>query len=545
MVKVIMIIVYAGVIGFLAYLGYRRTKNASDYLLGGRQIHPAVMALSYGATFISTSSIVGFGGIAAQHGFALLWLTFLNIFLGVFIAFTVFGKRTRRIGQNINAQTFPEFIGERYQSKFIRRFSALIIFLFMPVYTAAVMIGAATFIQRSFHIDYNISLFVFAAVVAVYVFYGGLKGVMYSDAFQGTVMIFGMLIFIIAVYRHFGGIPAAHEKLTLLYGNPEVQEQARSIGLLQGFNGWTSAPDAFSANWWVVFSSITLGVGIGALAQPQLAVKFMTVKSDRELNRAVPIGGLFILMMAGVVYVIGPLTNLYFYEKYGKIAQVFAGSSEEVIPAFINDFMPEWFVAIFMIVAVAAGMSTISSQFHTIGTAVGRDLFQSRKRDDKSTMLITRVGLVIAIVVTIALAFVLPKVWNGAIVISTGLFYGICAAAFLPLYVGALYFKGLSRKAAISGMLAGFSSSLLWMLFVHTKESQVLMLCRLLFGVDSLAHGTNLAFVDPLVISLSLSTVVTIVVNLFTKQDIEQKHLDQCFSGINDIQSVKKEEILC
>ena len=273
MLKIIVIILYVSIVGFLAYLGYRRTKNASDYLLGGREINPVVMALSYGATFISTSSIVGFGGIAAQYGFSLLWLTFLNIFLGVFVAFVFFGKRTRRIGQNLNAQTFPEFIGDRYQSSLIRKFSATVIALFMPVYSAAVMIGASTFIQRSFNIKYEIALIIFAVFAAIYVFFGGLKGVMYSDAFQGTIMFAGMLVFLIAVYGHFGGITSAHEKLTLLFQNNTVKEQVQTAGFLEGFNGWTNSPDVFSPNWWVVFSSITLGVGVGALAQPQLAVK--------------------------------------------------------------------------------------------------------------------------------------------------------------------------------------------------------------------------------------------------------------------------------
>jgi len=531
MLKVIMIVIYVVIIGYLTYLGFRRTKSANDYLLGGRQIHPAVMALSYGATFISTSAIVGFGGIAAQHGFSLLWLTFLNIFLGVFVAFIFFGKRTRKMGQNLNAQTFSEFIGERYQSRFIRRFSAAVIFLFMPVYAAAVLIGVSAFIQRSLDMRYETALIIAAVFVAIYVFFGGLKGVMYADAFQGSFMIVGMLIFIVAVYRYFGGVTAAHDKLTLLSQLPDVQEQIKSIGILPGFAGWTSIPEAFSPNWWVVISSIVMGVGVGALAQPQLVVKYMTVKSGKQLNRAVPIGGIFILMTVGVVYVIGPLTNVYFYGKYGQIAQVFAGSSEEVIPAFINDFMPEWFAAIFMIVAISAGMSTISSQFHTMGTAVAKDLFINKNRDEKGTMRITRVGLIIVIVVTIFLAYLLPKVWNGAIVISTGLFFGICAASFLPLYIGALYFKKMTRKAAISGMLAGFSTSMLWMLFVHTKESAVLKLCRLIFGVDSLGQGTNLVYVDPLVISLTVSTIVTLLVGLFSKQDLDRKHIELCFQG--------------
>ena len=89
------VVIYLAIVGWLGWLGYSQTKDASDYLLGGRNIHPGIMALSYGATFISTSAIVGFGGVAAIFGMGLLWLTFLNIFVGIFIAFAFFGKRTR------------------------------------------------------------------------------------------------------------------------------------------------------------------------------------------------------------------------------------------------------------------------------------------------------------------------------------------------------------------------------------------------------------------------------------------------------------------
>ena len=75
---IIAVLAYLGALGFLAWLGHQRTKPASDYLIAGRQIHPYVMAMSHGATFISTSAIVGFGGVAGMFGMSLLWLTFLN-----------------------------------------------------------------------------------------------------------------------------------------------------------------------------------------------------------------------------------------------------------------------------------------------------------------------------------------------------------------------------------------------------------------------------------------------------------------------------------
>jgi SSS family solute:Na+ symporter len=167
--SIIAFLVYLFILTYLGYLGYKHTKNSSDFLVGGRQIHPLIMALSYGATFISTSAIVGFGGAAGTLGMGLLWLTFLNIFVGIFIAFVIFGKRTRKMGHNIDAHTFPELLGSRFQSRFIQGFAGLIIFLFMPIYAAAVLKGGTDFIQSHFNISYEISLLFFAAVVALYV----------------------------------------------------------------------------------------------------------------------------------------------------------------------------------------------------------------------------------------------------------------------------------------------------------------------------------------------------------------------------------------
>ena len=535
LIKIIIIVVYLGVVATLGVMGFRRTKTANDYLLGGRKIHPVIMALSYGATFISTSAIVGFGGTAGVFGMSLLWLTFLNIFLGVFIAFIFFGKRTRRIGHNINAHTFPEFLGKRYQSKFIQKFSGLVIFIFMPIYTAAVMIGVAKFLESGLGVPYDIALLVFAVIVAAYVLLGGMKGVMYSDAFQGSLMLIGMTVLVIGVYSQLGGVVPAHRQLTELSSNPAVAEQISGFQA-GGFAGWTSMPELLSKNWWIVVTTIVMGVGIGVLAQPQLAVRFMTVKIDREINRAIPIGGVFILMMTGVAFVVGALSNVLFFNTQGSIALVAAGgSTDSIIPAFLSGFMPEWFLMLFLIILLAAGMSTISSQFHAIGTAVGRDIFKVKDADSRKSIFVSRIGVLVAIVLTIILAYVLPTVWDGAIASGTALFFGLCCSAFLPMYFGALYFRKMTKTAAIAGMLTGFSSSLLWMLFVHSKESALLKLSELIFGVPTIAPaGTMVEFIDPLIISLTLSILVTVIVQMASKKRLENAHVEKCFAGIKD-----------
>jgi solute:Na+ symporter, SSS family len=95
---ILVVLLYLFVTAYLGWLGYRGTKTTTDYLVAGRKAHPFIMSLSYGATFISTSAIVGFGGVAGVFGMSLLWLTFCNIFIGIFIAFIFLGEPTRKTG---------------------------------------------------------------------------------------------------------------------------------------------------------------------------------------------------------------------------------------------------------------------------------------------------------------------------------------------------------------------------------------------------------------------------------------------------------------
>ncbi|HEX3019261.1 MAG TPA: sodium:solute symporter family protein [Chitinispirillaceae bacterium] len=529
-ILIIVVIFYLLTTALLGYIGYRQTKSTADYLLAGRKVHPVVMAISYGATFISTSAIIGFGGAAAVYGMGVLWLTVLNIFIGIFIAFAIFGKRTRKMGHNLDAHTFPEFIGKRFQSPFLQWASGLLIFVAMPLYAGAVIIGGAQFITETLHINYEMALLCFVSIVALYVVMGGLKGVMYTDAFQGTIMFIGMALLLIFTYVKLGGVIKAHEALTAL------KPEAVKIFGAMGHQGWTSMPQAGSVFWWQLVSTVVMGVGIGVLAQPQLIVRFMTVKSNREINRAVLIGGVFIFMMTGVAFIVGALTNVYFHKTLGKIAIVAVSKkTDSIIPLFINSAMPQWFTAVFMVTLLAAAMSTLSSQFHTMGSAFGRDFLEyGMKIKTKSTILTTKIAMLFAICISALLAYVLPNFFEqgtAIIAVGTAIFFGLCAAAFLPLYFGALYIKATTRQSAIACFVSGAMVSAFWIFFVHIKESKPLGICKALFGVDSLASSVLLQNIDPIIVSLPVSILVTIIVSMMTKAP-DKDHLQSVFSGV-------------
>jgi len=518
-----MIAVYACIIGYLGMRGFRKTRNNQDYLLAGRSVNPFVMAMSYGAAFISTSALVGFGGIAGQFGMGLMWLVFMNIAFGIVVAFIWFGHRTRSIGVALDAKTFPEFIGRRFQSERMKYFIAAVIFVFIPLYSSVVLISGARFLQEVMGVPYGWALVVFGSVVAVYVIFGGLKGVMYVDALMGSIMIGGMLLLITMCYVRLGGIIPAHEKLTEMSA---LVAQRLPQEYILGHRGWTVMPEFNSVWWWTLVSSLMLGVGIGALAQPQLAVRFMTVKSDRELHRAVMVGSFFILCTAGAAYMIGALSNVFFFKKSGALAIEIAGRNPDlIIPIFIREALPQTVLYVFALTMLSAAMSTLSSLFHVAGSSLGNDICGEFCKTPERSMTVSRCGVTVGILLSVFFAIILPP---GVVARGTSIFFGICAAAFLPAYAASLYWKRATAAGVWAGMVAGTLSSVFGLLFLHRKESALLGVCRFIFGKDVLIQSHPWPVVDPFVYSLPLSIIALVVVSLLTSPP-EKSHVDKLF----------------
>ena len=518
----IIIPIFLAAVAFLSYLGYRSTRSSKDYLIGGSSVHPFVMAMSYGAAFISTSAIVGFGGMAGLYGLGLLWLPFMNIAIGVLLAFLVFGKRTRRIGQRLDANTFPEFIGQRFQSRYLKVLLAAIIVVFMPIYSGVVLIGGARFVEQALNVDYNLALLIFAVIISLYVGFGGIKAVMYVDALLGVIMVIGMLSLLIMTYRELGGVVSAHQTLT------DMKHLVPQNLAEFGHEGWTSMP-RWNSQWsWTLISSLILGVGIGALAQPQLAVRFMTVKSGKQLNRAVLVGSVFILCTAGIAYVVGALANVWFYRHgHGIAIEAAGGNADLIIPRFIDIAMPKVFVYIFMLTLLSAAMSTLSSLVHVNGSSLGYDLGRTLSGDKLDSRKVTRIGMILGILGSIAVAYTFPP---GIVARGTAIFFGVCAASFLPAYTAALYWKRATRAGVWASVVTGAAASIFGLTFLHIAEAKPLGIARMIFGKDVLINTDPVPFVDTLCYALPLSAAVLVIVSLLTKAP-DPEHIEKCFSN--------------
>ena len=197
--------------------------------------------------------------------------------------------------------------------------------------------------------------------------------------------------------------------------------------------------------------------------------------------------------------------------------------------------MPRWFGVIFILTLLSAALSTLSSQFHVIGTSIGRDVMEQMlpnyKQTDRPTILVTRIGILVGLVVSIVLAYALAD--SAYIAIATALFFGLCAAAFLPAYVGGLFWKRMTRQGAIASMVGGFTVSAVWMLFFYGKTASKIGLCSFLFGTKEAPRATlltapNWDVVDPIMVGLPISILLAIVVSLYTKP-MSEEHLKRCF----------------
>ncbi len=250
--------------------------------------------------------------------------------------------------------------------------------------------------------------------------------------------------------------------------------------------------------WFTLITTMVLGVGIGVLAQPQLVVRFMTAKDSKSLNRAILVGGPFILMMTGVAFTVGALTNVYFMQTEGKLAIDVAG--ETLTPSFPSSSTPRCRTSLWSYsclhcspqpcprfplssmrwgphLSVTCGAAAVNVRCHS-----GKPLWRADYDRGKC-----------------ALAFVMP---GSIIARATVMFMGLCASAFLPLFAVGVYCKRPDPLAAKASLIVGAVVWFLWTAFVHVAESKPLGISQMIFGKPSLL-GLPWSVIDPLVIALS------------------------------------------
>jgi SSS family solute:Na+ symporter len=268
-----------------------------------------------------------------------------------------------------------------------------------------------------------------------------------------------------------------------------------------------------------------------ARAKPFIAYKLPGDRADQSLNYLISTPAVKITHgEGGALDIIRP--GMIAIGRTVTLGTTLKGNSDTIIPRYINSAFPKWFGVLFLMTLLSAAMSTLSSQFHTMGTAIGRDVFGPLARGNTSrSVQITRIGIVAGLVA----ALILGKMVRGNIIaLATAIFFGVCAASFLPTFAGSLFWKRMTRPGAIASILVGLLASVFWTVCINAKTAMGLGICQALFGKPTLlsaAFSPTWAVVDPILVALPLSAFVAVVVSLATKP-MPRDHVNYVFGGL-------------
>ncbi len=469
----------------------KNNSSSEDYFLGGRNLGAFVAALSAQASDMSGWLLMGLPGSIYALGTGQCWIA-VGLFLGTVCNWLFISKRLRRytIRAN-NSLTLPMFFENRFhdQKKILLGVSSVTIVVFFLVYTASALAAGGKLFHSIFGIDYKIALTIGAVVILVYTFMGGFWAVCATDFVQGSLMLVALLAVPILAFGFLGG---------------DINAGLAAAGV----NSDTFL-DVFSSTATGKFSVVEiisqLAWGLGYMGMPHILVRFMAVKSEKELNKSKVIAIVWVALSLFFAVAIGMIGRAYLHPAVltdGAEENVFI---EMIIKLFTQDIRVPIIGGIFLCGVLAAIMSTADSQLLVSASSVAEDIYQGvlgKKEDDKKVMMVSRV----TVFVIALLAYLIALNPNNSIMGLVSNAWAGLGAAFGPIVVMSLFWKRTNLQGAIAGIASGALAVIVWD-YIPLVSGQTL-------GAATGLYSLLVGFV--------LSLIVIIVVSLCTKAPSEE-----------------------
>jgi len=435
-------------------------ESESFYLTSN--VKNMMVGLSYGATIISTSAIIGFGGLAGWLGYSAFLLPFFML-MTIYLSTNYIGPKVYKLNKELNAKTFIELISRYYDSVLMRKILAFMTVILIPFYCTAVIIGVGKFIESTIGLNYLMSLTVFSLIVFTTIFYGGMKTIVKNDTILGLIILAGSIVVLLyTIFNHI--IPINYlDSLRMAFDNSENKMIGFSKSI--GFTGFTDFPDFLSKGWLFEFSLLCLTIPVGLIALPQLQTRFMLSKSEESFKKIAPYGVVIPFVVIGSFFIAGISSNAYYYTNYSQTAVQYAGSIDNIIPQWINDGYPSWMGIVLFVTILAAAFTTLNSLMHLLSTTVSNDLL---KKENKNMGIISML-MVIFFAVLMSIIYENQPAFISR---STAVYFSLLGGSMLPSLI-AMIRGQQNTNAAIWSIILGSLTSLFWLFFVHFKESKL------------------------------------------------------------------------
>ena len=431
-------------IGLYAYK--KSTSDVSGYMLGGRSLSPSVAALSAGASDMSGWMLMGLPGAMYLSGMSSLWIA-IGLVIGAFLNYLIVAPRLRSYTAIANDSiTLPDFFENRFKdnSRLLRVVSSVVIVVFFTLYTSSGIVAGGKLFESSFGFNYEVGLYVTAGVVVAYTLFGGFLAVSLTDFVQGCIMFIALVLVPVVTINEVGGISEMQSSISAI--NPDLFNMFSGVSIIS----------IISAMAW----------GLGYFGQPHIIVRFMAVRSVKDMPTARRIG-----MSWMIVTIIGAtatgFAGIAYVAKTGlKLTDA------ETIFIVLSQILFSPLIAGFLLAAIlAAIMSTISSQLLVTSSSLTEDFYKTflhREASDKQQVLVGRISVLIVAMLAIYLAYDR----NSTILSLVSNAWAGFGAAFGPVVIGSLYWQKMTRNGALAGMITGAATVLFWIYAPITIEGQ-------------------------------------------------------------------------
>ena len=527
-IKILFIVIFFAVTFYIGFYCRKKAANSNDFVLGGRKVGPWLSAFAYGTSYFSAVIFIGYAGsFGLAFGVSAFWIGLGNAFIGSLLAWRVLGKRTRQVTQKMKSATMPDFFEKRFQSRGLKIAAALIVFIFLIPYTAALYNGLGTLFSNCFSNDvpYWVWILIISIATGGYVIVGGLMSTAINSFVQGMIMLVGIILVVVGVLAKNGGLQGSMNALAHL-----------------GEDGWkfTSlfGPDPVHLLFVVILTSL------GCWGLPQMVGKFYSINDGKQIQKGALISTVFAVIVAGGCYFLGGFGRLFGTNKGTTVITTMVSSLNVVV------------IAIVIVLVLAASMSTLAGLVHTSSATVTFDLIDRNKNcSEKKKLTWLRVLVVVFIVISAGMAifqYYGPAKFTKDIASLMGISWGAISGAFLAPFLFGLYWKKTTKASVWVCFGFGVGISVLGLILslaqVHPQITTTSATGKILWFdfSDSIYMGVlgmliGFAIV-PIVSSFTKKPDHELVEELFSAYEIDKEFAEEISTAYEDADSYEEKE---
>lgn len=429
-------IAYSALMLFIGFYFYRKNKSTEDYFLGGRSLGPVVSALSAGASDMSGWLLMGLPGALYVSGFVESYIA-IGLSIGAFLNWIFVAKRLRIYTSVIaNSITIPDYFETRFDDDkhILRIVCAIVILVFFTFYVSSGLVGGAKLFESTFGIDYTHALTTGTIIIVLYTFLGGYKAVCWTDMIQGLLMMSALIIVPLAMLSNLGGYEAA---ISIVQ---EIKPQNLSMG--EGVSLLT----IISALAW----------GLGYFGQPHILVRFMSIRSTKEIPTATIVGiSWMVISLIGACFI--GILGIAYVHKFNLTLQ----DPEKIFIVMSQLLFNPWIAGILLSAILAAIMSTASSQLLVSSSTLAEDFYRRIFKQNASSQMVMRLGRIGVLLVAL-IAFLISTDKNSSVLSIVAYAWAGFGASFGSVMLFSLFWSKMTRMGAIAGMVTGAVVVVAW-----------------------------------------------------------------------------------